>query len=92
MYNNNNLTVILKDPQVNILKRNLNKNNFFRSSVTNLRDVRGWSHGGYWCSVRKYHSYLQGDESFEELYYKKLERDRKKEEKKEEFNNRYKIN
>jgi hypothetical protein len=61
-----------------IKKRNLNKNKLIWSSVTNLRGVRCWFQGGFWCSVRYYH---------EDDYL--LDREREKE--REDLKNLYKI-
>ena len=72
---------LIQIQQINILNRSLNKNKLFRSSVTNLRGVRCWPQGGFWCSVRNYHI------SYEDRYYLMMDRERER----EEFNNKYKI-
>ena len=56
--NKTNMKNINLIQQTNILKWNwdLNKNNFFWSSVTNLRVVRCWSQVGLGCSVRNYYN------------------------------------
>ena len=55
--------------QTNILKRNLNKNNLFLSSVKKFSGVRCGYQGGLWCSVRKYH-----DVEYENNYQFKIEK------------------
>jgi len=69
--------MITKTKMIKVL-RDIFKNNLFLSPVTNLNDVRCWSQGGLWCSVRNYH--------YEDYSYKiEIERERAN------LNNRYKI-
>jgi len=72
---------LIQIQEINLPKRNLNKNKLFRSSVTNLRGVGFRSLGGFRCSVRNYH------DTYTERYW--IERDKAIE--REEFNNKYKI-